>query len=57
MRLDEMTDDFVEDIDLLCVQPVLRRQEQIGDAPKRIDTLCFGAALDRGLQFGRSATP
>ena len=47
-----MIQDVVEHVDLLIVEAVCVGDEQVGDAPQRIDAFVLGAAFDRVLQFG-----
>ena len=49
---DEMSQDVIKDSDLLIVEPIRIRDEEIGNTTQRINTLVLGAALNRVLQLG-----
>jgi hypothetical protein len=50
--LDQMAQDIIEHVDLLVVEAIGIGDEQIGNAPQRIDALVLGAALNGVLQLG-----
>ena len=50
--LDQVVQDVVEHVDLLIVKTIGVGDEQVGDAPQRVDAFVLGAAVDRALQFG-----
>lgn len=55
--LDQMTEDLVENVDLIAIQPIACGEEQIGDFPKRFDAVRFRSALHRAFQFADQRTP
>jgi hypothetical protein len=50
--LDQMSQDVVENVDLLITEPISIRDKQVGNASQRFDTLILRAALDCVFQLG-----
>ncbi len=49
---DEMSQDVIKYSDLLIIEPICIRDEEIGNTTQYINALVLGAALDRVLQLG-----
>jgi hypothetical protein len=45
--LDQMSEDVIENVNLLIAQPNRVRDKQVGNAPRRFDAPVLRAALDR----------
>ncbi|MGA8652998.1 MAG: hypothetical protein WB677_20715 [Xanthobacteraceae bacterium] len=49
--LDQVSENVVEHVDLLIVQPIGVRDEQVRNASQRVDALVFRPALNRLFQL------